>query len=67
MVNIRPERVRDEAVVRAVLLEAFPTDAEARLVAALHAAGRLTVSLVVERAGRALVAIRRWRWHVVRR
>lgn len=51
MVIIHPERVGDEAAIRAVLLDAFPTDVEARLVAALRAAGRLTVSLVADRAG----------------
>lgn len=51
MPEIRPERP-DDAVAIARLLEAcFPTDAEARLVAALRAGGRLAVSLVAEHSG----------------
>jgi putative acetyltransferase len=45
---IRPEREADEMAIHALVAGAFPTDAEARLVAALRAAGRLTVSLVAE-------------------
>jgi putative acetyltransferase len=51
MATIRPERAGDEAAVRAVHVGCFPTDAEARLVEALRAAGRLAVSLVAEVGG----------------
>lgn len=49
---IRPEQPGDVAAVYAVHASAFPTDAEARLVDALRAAGRLSVSLVAEDGGR---------------
>jgi len=42
----RPERAGDEAAIHEVNAEAFPTAAEARLVDALRAAGRLAVSIV---------------------
>lgn len=42
----RPERPADAASIRAVLEAAFPTPAEARLVAALRASGKLAVSMV---------------------
>ena len=42
----RPEQASDVAAIRAILESAFPASAEARLVEALRAAGRLTVSLV---------------------
>lgn len=42
----RPEHSSDAEAIRTVLESAFPTPAEARLVAALRAAGRLAVSLV---------------------
>jgi putative acetyltransferase len=42
----RPEQAHDVAPVRALLEAAFPSTAEARLVDALRAAGRLAVSLV---------------------
>jgi len=45
---IRPENESDCQAVRRVHVAAFPTDAEARLVDSLRAAGRLLVSLVVE-------------------
>lgn len=46
MVVIRPEQPSDVDAVHAIHASAFPTDAEARLVDALRAAGRLSVSLV---------------------
>jgi len=46
--SIRPETPADRAAVHAVHALAFETDAEARLVDALRAAGRLTLSLVAE-------------------
>ncbi len=49
---IRPEQPADADAIRAVLVSAFPTDAEARLVEALRSAERLTVSLVAEEQGR---------------
>lgn len=51
-VVIRAETVDDAAAIHAVLSSAFPTDAEARLVDALRAAGRLSVALVAEDGGR---------------
>ncbi|MBX9579097.1 MAG: N-acetyltransferase, partial [Gemmataceae bacterium] len=47
VVTIRPERPGD-AAVHAVHAASFPTDAEARLVDQLRAAGRLSPSLVAE-------------------
>lgn len=44
--EIRPERPGDAASIHAVHAASFPTEAEAALVDALRAAGRLTVSLV---------------------
>jgi putative acetyltransferase len=49
---VRPEQPGDIPAIRAVHTSAFPADAEARLVDALRAAGRLSVSLVAEDAGR---------------
>ena len=49
---IRPEEAGDVAAIHAVHASAFPTDAEARLVDALRAAGRLSVSLVATDSGR---------------
>lgn len=46
--TVRPECPGDAAVIFAVHAACFPTDAEARLVDALRAAGRLAVSLVAE-------------------
>lgn len=46
--HIRRERPGDEPAIRSVLLESFPTPAEAQLVEQLRAAGRLTLSLVAE-------------------
>jgi len=51
-VAIRPEAPRDRAAVFGVHARAFPSDAEARLVDALRAAGAATLSLVAERDGR---------------
>lgn len=51
MVIVRPEAAADVAAVYAVHAAVFPTDAEARLVNALRAAGRLSVSLVAEDGG----------------
>ena len=48
MTAIRPERPGDEPAIRAVLVDAFPTDAEARLVELLREAEHLSVSLVAE-------------------
>lgn len=48
---IRAASAADHAAIRAVHAAGFPTDAEARLVDALRAAGRLTVSLVAEVEG----------------
>jgi putative acetyltransferase len=45
---IRPERPDDVPGIHAVHAASFPTDAEARLVDLLRAAGRLRVSLVAE-------------------
>ncbi|HYH06773.1 MAG TPA: N-acetyltransferase [Thermoanaerobaculia bacterium] len=46
--RIRPERAGDEAAIFAVNARAFPTDAEARIVDAVRAAGAALVSLVAE-------------------
>jgi putative acetyltransferase len=51
MTAVRPEGPRDAAAVHAVHAACFPTDAEARLVDLLRAAGRLSVSLVAEDGG----------------
>jgi putative acetyltransferase len=48
MVTVRPERPGDADAIRAVHGAAFPSDAEARLVDRLRAAGRTRVSLVAE-------------------
>lgn len=42
----RPEHAADAAAIRAILEAAFPTPAEARLVEALRASGKLVVSMV---------------------
>ena len=42
----RPERASEAAATRAILESAFPSAAEARLVDALRASGRLTVSMI---------------------
>jgi putative acetyltransferase len=47
-VHFRDEREGDAGAVRAVHVACFPTDAEARIVDALRAAGDLTLSLVAE-------------------
>jgi putative acetyltransferase len=52
MVTIRPERAGDADAIRAVHCAAFPTDAEARLVDRLRAAGQARVVLVAEVDGR---------------
>jgi len=54
-VNIRAETSADLAAIHQIHLAAFPTSAEARLVDALRAAGRLSLSLVAEHRG-AMVA-----------
>lgn len=46
MIVIRPEEPRDLDAVRAVLIESFPSDLEARIVDALRRSGRLIVSYV---------------------
>jgi putative acetyltransferase len=51
-VRIRREAPADASAVREVLAEAFPTEAEARLVEALRAAAPPSVSLVADDAGR---------------
>ncbi len=48
MVTIRAETSDDPGAIFAVHAAAFPTDAEARLVNALRAGGKATVSLVAE-------------------
>lgn len=48
---VRPERPADAMAIRAVHVASFPTDAEARLVDLLRAAGRLTISLMAEADG----------------
>ncbi len=52
MLSIRPEQPDDRAAIYAVHAAAFATPAEARIVDALRAAGRLAVSLVAETDGR---------------
>jgi putative acetyltransferase len=51
-VQIRREAPADAAAVREVLVAAFPTEAEARLVEALRDAAPPSVSLVADEAGR---------------
>jgi len=51
MPSIRLEQARDEPAIHAVHAACFPTDAEARIVDLLRAAGRLTISLVAEAGG----------------
>lgn len=46
MITVRPEQREDEPAIHAVHAAAFPTPAEAHLVDALRASGRLTLSLV---------------------
>lgn len=46
MIQVRPERPGDEAVIQALVAACFPTAAEAGLIDALRAAGKLTLSLV---------------------
>jgi putative acetyltransferase len=53
-VVIRPEQPADVEAIHAVHKSAFPTDAEAQLVGALRASGRLSVSLVAEQGGRVI-------------
>lgn len=48
MLTIRPECLDDEAAIHAVHVACFPGPAEAELVDALRAAGRLTFSFVAE-------------------
>jgi putative acetyltransferase len=50
--EVRPEQPSDAAAVARVHEAAFPTDAEARLVALLRDAGKATVSLVAVTEGR---------------
>jgi len=52
MTNIRPASPVDTKAIAEVHLHAFPTDAEARLVALLQERGKPTISLVAEEAGR---------------
>lgn len=49
MIEIRPETAGDAAAIDLVVSAAFPTDGEARLVAALRSTGKLRVSLVAIR------------------
>ncbi|HEX5102251.1 MAG TPA: N-acetyltransferase [Pirellulaceae bacterium] len=51
MTNIRPALASDELTIQAVHRHAFPTDAEARLVALLAARGKAAVSLAAEADG----------------
>jgi putative acetyltransferase len=51
MLTIRPERPGDEPGIHAVHVACFPGPAEAELVDALRAAGRLTFSFVAEAGG----------------
>src|SRR6185312_6446477 len=51
MLVVRPEEPRDSRAIFAVHCACFPTDAEARLVNLLRAAGRLHISLVAEADG----------------
>ena len=48
MAMVLPEQPGDAAVIHAVHAASFPTDAEARLVSLLRAAGHLRVSLLAE-------------------
>jgi putative acetyltransferase len=50
-IHVRPERAGDVSAIDAVHRAAFPTDAEARLVALLREHGQARVSLVAERDG----------------
>ncbi|HEX2251632.1 MAG TPA: N-acetyltransferase [Thermoanaerobaculia bacterium] len=49
--EIRPEQANDAEAIHAVHAASFPSEAEADLVDALRAAGRLPVSLVAQREG----------------
>lgn len=51
MTEVRAERAGDAPAIRAVLAAGFPTEAEARLVQLLRAAGHLPVSLVADQGG----------------
>lgn len=51
MIAVRPEQPGDAAAIHALLAASFPTDAEARLVDLLRAAGHLTLSLVADEDG----------------
>jgi putative acetyltransferase len=51
MITVRPEHATDGPAIRAVHQASFPSDAEARLVDRLRAAGRARVSLVAELDG----------------
>jgi putative acetyltransferase len=48
---IRPETSDDSAAVREIVASSFPTHAEARLVDALRANGKASISLVAEHEG----------------
>jgi putative acetyltransferase len=50
--TIRPETSSDTAAVREILLAAFPTDAEARLVDVLRMNAKAVLSLVAEQDGK---------------
>lgn len=52
MLSIRPEQPADVAAIYAVHAAAFPSESEARLVDALRAAGRLSVSHVAVEDGK---------------
>jgi len=52
--RVRHEAPGDEAAIHRVHSESFPTDAEARLVDSLRAAGILSISLVAEESGQIL-------------
>jgi putative acetyltransferase len=52
MTTIRPEAPDDAGSIREVLLAAFPSDVEARLVESLRENGKIVVGLVAELGGR---------------
>jgi len=51
VIDVRAEQASDHPAIRALHAAAFPTDAEARLVDALRASARATVSLVAVEGG----------------
>jgi putative acetyltransferase len=51
VIEIRDEETKDEASIREVLVSAFPTEDEAKLVEALRNNGKVSLSLVAEKDG----------------